>query len=38
MGANNEHRADILGAGNTVIEIQRSVINIRSGFKFEVQF
>lgn len=29
MGANNEHRADILGADNTVIEIQRSVIDIR---------
>lgn len=29
MGANNEHRADILGAENTVIEIQRSVIDIR---------
>jgi hypothetical protein len=29
MGTNNEHRADILGADNTVIEIQRSIIDIR---------
>ncbi len=29
MGANNEHRADILGSNNTVIEIQRSTIDIR---------
>lgn len=29
MGTNNEHRADILGANNTVIEIQRSKIDIR---------
>lgn len=29
MGTNNEHRADILGTDNTVIEIQRSVIDIR---------
>ncbi|EJB8573776.1 hypothetical protein RG677_003499 [Vibrio parahaemolyticus] len=29
FGSNNEHRADILGSNNTVIEIQRSVIDIR---------
>lgn len=29
MGANNEHRADILGSDNTVIEIQHSKIDIR---------
>jgi len=29
FGANREHRADILGAENTVIEIQRSRIDIR---------
>jgi hypothetical protein len=29
MGPNNEHRADILGSDNTVIEIQRSRIDIR---------
>lgn len=29
MGPNNEHRADILGSNNTVIEIQHSPIDIR---------
>ncbi len=29
FGNNNEHRADILGSNDTVIEIQRSVIDIR---------
>jgi hypothetical protein len=29
MGPNNEHRADILGSDNTVIEIQHSRIDIR---------
>jgi len=29
LGDNNEHRADILGSNNTVIEIQRSKIDIR---------
>lgn len=29
MGPNNEHRADILGSNNTVIEIQHSRIDIR---------
>lgn len=29
LGANNEHRADLLGSNNTVIEIQESVIDIR---------
>jgi len=29
FGANNEHRADILGSNDTVIEIQHSVIDIR---------
>ena len=29
FGQNNEHRADILGSENTVIEIQRSIIDIR---------
>lgn len=29
MGENNEHRADILGSDNAVIEIQRSRIDIR---------
>lgn len=29
FGQHNEHRADILGSNNTVIEIQRSIIDIR---------
>lgn len=29
FGDNNEHRADILGSNNTVVEIQRSIIDIR---------
>ncbi|NJC44490.1 UNVERIFIED_ORG: hypothetical protein FHT06_001729 [Xanthomonas campestris] len=29
MGQNKEHRADILGSNDTIIEIQRSVIDIR---------
>jgi len=29
FGLNNEHRADILGSNNTVIEIQKSIIDIR---------
>ena len=29
FGENNEHRADILGSNNTVIEIQHSIIDIR---------
>jgi hypothetical protein len=29
MGQNKEHRADILGSNNTIIEIQKSVIDIR---------
>lgn len=29
FGNNNEHRADILGSNETVIEIQRSIIDIR---------
>ena len=29
FGENNEHRADILGSNNTVIEIQKSIIDIR---------
>lgn len=29
FGSSNEHRADILGSNDTVIEIQRSVIDIR---------
>ncbi|WP_418608937.1 hypothetical protein ACNSN2_07240 [Pseudoalteromonas sp. US3C1013] len=29
FGNNNEHRADILGSNDTVIEIQRSIIDIR---------
>lgn len=29
MGQQNEHRADILGSNDTIIEIQRSVIDIR---------
>jgi len=29
FGENNEHRADILGSNNTVIEIQKSTIDIR---------
>lgn len=29
FGDNNEHRADILGSNETVIEIQRSIIDIR---------
>lgn len=29
FGHNNEHRADILGSNNTVIEVQRSIIDIR---------
>jgi hypothetical protein len=37
FGQNNEHRADILGSNNTVIEIQRSVIDIRDS-RERVQF
>lgn len=37
FGVNNEHRADILGSNNTVIEIQRSVIDIRDS-RERVQF
>lgn len=29
FGNNAEHRADILGANNTVIEVQRSIIDLR---------
>lgn len=37
FGDNNEHRADILGSNNTVIEIQRSIIDIRDS-RERVQF
>jgi hypothetical protein len=37
FGQNNEHRADILGSNDTVIEIQRSVIDIRDS-RERVQF
>ena len=37
MGANNEHRADILGSNNTVIEIQHSAIDIRDS-RERIQF
>lgn len=33
FGENNEHRADILGAQDTVVEIQKSVIDIRDSRK-----
>ena len=37
IGENNEHRADILGSNDTVIEIQRSIIDIRDS-RERVQF
>lgn len=37
FGVNNEHRADILGSNNTVIEIQKSIIDIRDS-RERVQF
>lgn len=37
MGSNNEHRADILGSNNTVVEIQRSIIDIRDS-KDRIEF
>ena len=37
IGQNNEHRADILGSDNTVIEIQRSVIDIRES-RYRIDF